>query len=227
MLNAARDAKRHTSWRRADDGYESALINFVKSTIGNGDFQTTLRDFVTDLIEPGRINSLAQCLIKLTHPGVPDTYQGTELWDLSLVDPDNRRPVDHDLRISLLAHADETPAAELWALADDGAAKMLVTSAALRLRRQRPASLLEGTYTPLEAEGEATNHVVAFMRAGDVAVVVPRLVMSLGGEWGDTTIPLPEGKWRNVITDERVYGGNPTVGMMLGSFPVALLAKDD
>ncbi len=226
MLKAAREAKGGTSWLRPDDDYETALSRFVDGVIGDPSLQVLLNDFVSDLVEPGRINSLAQCLIKHTYPGIPDTYQGTELWDLSLVDPDNRRPVDHDLRIALLSHADETPASELWASADDGAAKMLVTTTALRLRRQRPNSFLEGSYSPIEAEGEAAHHVVAFMRSDDVVVVAPRLVLSLEGEWGDTTIPLPEGKWRNVLTGERVYGGNPSVGMLLATFPVSLLVKE-
>ncbi len=224
MQKVAREAKRHTSWLQPTVDYEDALEGFVRGILADTRFQQELAGFAEPLIEFGRINSLAQTLIKLTYPGIPDTYQGTELWDLSLVDPDNRRPVDHRTRRSLLGHVREAEAAELWAFPDDGSPKMLTLQRTLGLRQERP-ELFEGAYTPLEAEGEAADHVVAFLRGDGLAVVVPRLMLTLGGEWGDTTVPLAEGKWNHVLTDETIYGGNPSVGKLLSSFPVALLVR--
>ena len=148
-------------------------------------------------------------------PGVPDVYQGTELWDLSLVDPDNRRPVDFDLRAALLA-ADGRPALT-DAVADPGTAKLAVTHAALTLRRDRP-ELFTG-YRGLTASGPAADHVLAFDRGGAVTVAT-RLPVGLAarGGWGDTTLALPEGEWRDVIS-----GAGTRLADLLADLPVALL----
>jgi (1->4)-alpha-D-glucan 1-alpha-D-glucosylmutase len=166
---------------------------------------------------PGRSNALTATLVQLTMPGVPDTYQGTELWDLSLVDPDNRRPVDFDLRDRLLARLDGG-----WGPAwddPDGAGKLLVVSRALRLRRDRPG-LFSG-YAPLAATGPAADHVVAFDRGG-AATVGTRLPVRLerDGGWRDTTLAVTG---TDVLTG-RSYGGETRLADLLADFPVALLA---
>jgi (1->4)-alpha-D-glucan 1-alpha-D-glucosylmutase len=179
------------------------------------------------LVEPGRASSLSQTLLTLTSPGCPDVYQGTELWDLSLVDPDNRRPVDYDERRSLLAKVSQAPAADALALADEGAPKLWLVHRGLEVRRSHAAAFAPGSsYEPLAAGGEKAGHVVAYVRGAAtarVAVVVPRLMLGLGGDWGDTTVALPEGRWTDVLGGPEVGGGRADVGALLSRFPVALL----
>jgi (1->4)-alpha-D-glucan 1-alpha-D-glucosylmutase len=204
------------------------LCDFVEGVMADRVFLADLEDFVEPLIAPGRVNSLAQVLLKLTSPGVPDIYQGTELWDLSLVDPDNRRPVDYGERRSLLAEAESMSAAETWAKPDTGAPKLLVTKRALALRTAHPELFgASSSYEPLRARGERADHVVAFARGGSAVTIVPRLVIGLDGRWGNTSIELPPGQWINVLDETTpVLGGRVGLGPLLG-FPVALLARED
>lgn len=181
--------------------------------------------FVNPLLDPGWINSLAQTLLKLTVPGVPDLYQGAELWDLSLVDPDNRRAVDYALRQRLLAETcDLTPEAA-WDRRAEGLPKLWVIQRALALRRARAESFRRGIYQPLLAHGAKAKHCVAFLRKDDVLVVVPRLVWRLGGNWEDTLLDIPGGEWHNELTDETMNGGQRPLAEILNRFPVALLAR--
>jgi (1->4)-alpha-D-glucan 1-alpha-D-glucosylmutase len=182
---------------------------------------------VAPLVEPGRINSLAQMLLKIASPGVPDFYQGTEIWDLSLVDPDNRRPVDYELRRSLLGELKQgmTPE-EILARMDEGLPKLWVIRQGLHLRRRRPEPF-GGNYEPLRASGPRAEHAVAFARGGEVAVVVPRLPLRLNGDWQGTTLELPPGRWRNELTGEEIDGGLRRVAEILARFPVALLARSE
>src|ERR1041385_6181024 len=124
----------HTSWIASNRRYEEALRRFVERVLCDDDFQADVASFLELLIEPGRINSLAQTLIKLTAPGVPDIYQGSELWDLSLVDPDNRRPVDFALRERLLAELRTLPLTEIVARSEEGLPKMWLIRQALAVR---------------------------------------------------------------------------------------------
>jgi len=181
---------------------------------------------VAPLVAPGRVNSLAQTLLKLTCPGVPDIYQGTELWDTSLVDPDNRRPVDYAARRALLRRLEGATPEEVMAEAESGLPKLWVIQRALSLRRSSPVPLAgETQYRPLAAAGSHARHVVAFVRGGGVATVVPRLVMGLRSGWGDTALDLPAGSWRNVFTGEEVRSGRVPLADLLRRFPVALLVR--
>jgi (1->4)-alpha-D-glucan 1-alpha-D-glucosylmutase len=155
----------------------------------------------------------------LTCPGIPDLYQGTEVWDLSLVDPDNRRPVDFDRRRDLLAR--------LAAPTSFDECKLLVTARALRLRRDHP-DWFAGDYTPLHAEGAAAAHAVAFARGGHAVTVVTRLPCRLrcGGGWEDTVLPLPEGHWHDVLTGADVDGRRPMLAALTARLPVALLVMN-
>ncbi|MGH2754431.1 MAG: malto-oligosyltrehalose synthase [Actinomycetota bacterium] len=227
MRKASKEAKRHTSWIDPRPPYDDALERFVRGVLADDEFMAEVASFVEPLIEPGRVNSLAQTLIKLTYPGVPDTYQGTEMWDGSLVDPDNRRPVDYARRADLLRRATTTAAAELWGSADDGAPKMLVTARALRVRVDRAGSLgPAGSYRRLVATGGRADHALAYIRGGDVAVIAPRLVLGLSGDWADTRVRLPDGVWRNELTGVEVPGNDVPVGDLLRPFPVALLTAE-
>ncbi len=232
MEKAAREAKAHTSWTRTNSEYEEALRAFVHGVLDDPGFVADLEAFVAPLVEPGRINSLAQTLLKIASPGVPDFYQGSELWDLSLVDPDNRRPVDYGLRHRLLAELKEgdgkkgMPPEAILARADEGLPKLWLTHQGLQLRRRRPEAFgPEGDYEPLPVAGERADHAVAFARGGEVAVVVPRLPLRLGGDWRGTTVELPPGSWRDELTGEEVAGGERPVAELLARFPVALLAR--
>jgi len=224
---AAREAKTHTSWLDPDPAYEAALAGFVGSLLADPGFEEELRAFVEPLVGPGRVSSLAATLIRLTAPGVPDVYQGTELWDLSLVDPDNRRPVDFALRRRLLAELDGLPPGTAMARADEGLPKLLVVARALKLRARRPEAFGEAaTYEPLAVGGAHAGRVVAFARSGQTVTVVPRLVMGLGDGWGDTWVDLPAGRWRDALGGAAVgEGGRRALADLLAAFPVALLER--
>jgi (1->4)-alpha-D-glucan 1-alpha-D-glucosylmutase len=228
MLKAAREAKAHTSWTDGDEAYEGALKKFVAGLLGDREYVADLEGFVGPLIGPGRVNSLSQALIKLTAPGVPDVYQGNELWDLSLVDPDNRRPVDYDLRRRFLSELARGLSPEaILRRSDEGLPKLWVTRQALHLRRRRPELFgPDGGYDPIEAEGAKADHVVAFGRGDGCVTVAIRLPLKLGDRWGDTTIDLPDGEWSNELTGETVGGGLVKVGQLLERFPVALLSRE-
>ncbi|MFL6258553.1 MAG: malto-oligosyltrehalose synthase [Thermoanaerobaculia bacterium] len=227
MEKAAREAKAHTSWTRQNPEYEEALRSFVTAVLDDKDFLAGLEAFVAPLVEPGRINSLAQTLLKLTAPGVPDFYQGSEIWDLSLVDPDNRRPVDYELRRRLLGDLKRGMVPEeIVARMDDGLPKLWLIHQGLQLRRRSPEVFgPDGAYEPLRAAGPRAEHVVAFTRGGAVAAVAPRLPLRLQGDWRGTTLELPPGSWRDELNGEEIEGGSRPLADLLARFPVALLAR--
>ena len=237
MEKASKEAKEHTSWIDPVPTYDEALRRFVEGVLGDARFVAELEAIVAPLVAPGRVNSLAQLLLRLTAPGVPDVYQGTELWDLSLVDPDNRRPVDYERRRALLAESARLDASAAWRdHADDGLPKLLVLREALALRAARPAAFgPEAGYLALPAVGPAGDHVLAFARgvgagrAGAVVAVVPRLPLRLeaAGGWRETSLPLPPGCFRDVLTGTVHAGPEVRLVDLLGGFPVALLAQED
>jgi (1->4)-alpha-D-glucan 1-alpha-D-glucosylmutase len=161
---------------------------------------------------------------------VPDLYQGSELWDLSLVDPDNRRPVDYELRYSLLKELAGLSIPDAATIAmqrmEEGGPKLWTIHRALRLRREHPEWFgAEASYAPLAIEGKAAAHAIAFLRGDSVAAVVPRLTLTLGGAWQKTTVRLPEGRWTNWLTGAGLHGGRIAVETLLKEFPVALLIR--
>ncbi len=227
MEKAAREAKLHTSWTSPDEAFEEALRAFVTATLADDEFCGDLDAFVQPLLEPGWVNSFAQKLIALTAPGVPDLYQGSELWDLSLVDPDNRRVVDFELRRRLLSEVGGLAAQTAWARRAEGLPKLLVVARALGLRRRRPEIFRQGgTYERLAVTGKREQHLVAFARGGGAVTLAPRLLIGLAGDWADTTVRLPAGKWRCELTGRSTAGGEQSVGALLGDFPVSLLALE-
>jgi (1->4)-alpha-D-glucan 1-alpha-D-glucosylmutase len=231
MLKAAREAKQHTSWTQQNAQYEDALRRFVEAVLSDRECVSDLGRFVDEVKEAGRVNSLAQTLVKCTAPGVPDLYQGAELWDLSLVDPDNRRPVDYGLRERLLHEIEgispEKAAGEMMKRTEEGLPKLWTVYRALMLRRERPKSFgADAAYRPLAVTGPKSCHAIAYLRGSDVATVVPRLVKTLGRSWEHTTVELPRGDWTNLLTGARVPGGRFEMEDALREFPVALLARD-
>jgi (1->4)-alpha-D-glucan 1-alpha-D-glucosylmutase len=231
MLKAVREAKQQTSWVANNKEFEEALRMFIELTLNYAPFLRELNQFVARVQDGGRLNSLVQTLLKYTAPGVPDLYQGTELWDLSLVDPDNRRPVDYALRKRLLCElkhmTEENVAAQVMLRADEGLPKMWTIHKALELRRERPDCFgAEAEYTPLDVDGAKHDHVIAYLRGEDVVTVVPRLTVMLDGAWKDTIVVLPRGRWRNRLTGGVVAGGVITMKLLLKDFPVALLVRE-
>jgi (1->4)-alpha-D-glucan 1-alpha-D-glucosylmutase len=229
---AMREASEQTSWAREDADFEAA----VHAAVDNAYDDPALRaawDRIDQLIAaPGRSNALGQKLVQLTMPGVPDVYQGTELWDDSLVDPDNRRLVDYVLRRSMLCSVWQTGMSTAPAepgsdpagtLDSSGAAKLRVTTAALRLRRDRP-ELFSG-YWPLHADGPASEHAIAFDRGGAITVAtrLPVRLAATGG-WRDTKLALDR-SYTDVLTGRR-YAGATELKTLLDRYPVALLATD-
>jgi (1->4)-alpha-D-glucan 1-alpha-D-glucosylmutase len=234
MDKAAREAKVHTSWIEENPEYSKALVRFVRETLAGQTARRFLASFVPfqrRVAQVGMVNSLSQLVLKLASPGVPDFYQGTELWDLNLVDPDNRRAVDFATRRHLLTGlgpvldridhetAAEREAQDLVTRWTDGRIKLLVTTCGMRFRRHHRALMLDGAYTPLEVDGAHADHVVTFARhddTGTLLVVAPRLVVPLVTEerplpigpdvWAATRIVLPPGtraaRYRHVITGE-------------------------
>lgn len=226
MEKACREAKQRTSWLAPNEQFESAVRHFIEGIYEDCAFKQDFEKFVETLIEPGRINSLSQTLLKFTAPGIPDTYQGEELWDLSLVDPDNRRPVDYALRRRLLGELPALRAKDVLRRIDEGLPKLWTIYHALRVRRERPAALGEsGAYRPFYAHGPKEKHLVAYQRGEEVIVMVPRLSWKLAGDWQGTSVGIPEGDWVNALSGEQFAGGSMRLIDVFRAFPVALLVK--
>jgi (1->4)-alpha-D-glucan 1-alpha-D-glucosylmutase len=224
MMKAVHEAKQQTSWVANNKPFEDAVNAFIEKILAHPPFLELLEKIVARVLLPGRVNSLAQTLLKHTAPGVPDLYQGGELWDLSLVDPDNRRPVDYKLRRKLLEELQTLSVEQVVARMDEGLPKLLLTTRALHLRKQHPEWFgPDAAYTPLQAEGPAAEHVVAYQRGENVLTVVPRLTVDL--RWEQTTLELPSGAWNNALTGERGLNGTLRLEDLFSSFPVALLTR--
>ena len=228
MQKAMREAKEHTTWVANNQPYEDAVNGFIDATFADERFISEVESFVDGIKKCGWINSLSQTLLKCTVPGVPDLYQGAELWDLSLVDPDNRRPVDFKLRSRLLQEIHKLSIPQIMARIDEGLPKMWTIHRALTLRRAHPDWFGETAgYTPVTVIGEKSQHVIAFLRGDSALTIVQRWPLSLGEDWADAAIELPEGRWKNHLTDEPVLGGSIPLSELLQDFPVALLTKEE
>jgi (1->4)-alpha-D-glucan 1-alpha-D-glucosylmutase len=228
MEKAVREAKQQTSWTHQNKEFEGALKAFIEQILESAEFVSELEGLVAQVLLPGRINSLTQTLLKCIAPGVPDTYQGSELWDLRLVDPDNRSPVDYKIRRSMLAELKAgLPADEVMKRMDSGLPKLWLVHQALHLRREQPQWFDErSSYAPLPTDGSKSAHAIAFLRGDSVAAVAPRWNIKLGGGFGSTMVELPAGRWRNQLTGEAVSGGRMRVQSLLQRFPVALLVRN-
>ena len=245
MEKALREAKVRSSWTAPDQDYEAAVAGFVRGALDPAKSRNFLADFAraqTPLAVAGALNSLTQTLLKMTVPGVPDIYQGAELWELSLVDPDNRRPVDFEERTRLLASEAPTSPADLINDWRNGAIKLRVVNAALCERDTAPSLFARGSYVPLDVTGAEAGRAISFLRARDgsaaIAIAPVRARALLGNSdvplvpaarWKDTAVKLPPEqagkKWRNVLTGEPVTINDGAIEMahVLARFPVALL----
>jgi (1->4)-alpha-D-glucan 1-alpha-D-glucosylmutase len=246
MTKAMREAKQETSWTAPDPAYEEGVEQFVRrilDPLGARAFLADLLPFEARIARIGAVNGLAQTLLKLTVPGVPDTYQGSEAWDLSLVDPDNRRPVDFELRERWLAEA--LPPEGLLRDWRSGRIKQHVVARTLALRRQLPELFSQGDYLPLATQGTHAERVVAFLRRSPQAtalVIVPRLIATLlpdgddllppPAAWADTALELPDGWAAETVLTDALTGrrrtlpaaGHVPVSELLDELPVALLS---
>ncbi|MDW5377672.1 malto-oligosyltrehalose synthase [Halomonas sp. HP20-15] len=244
---ALREAKLRSHWLWPDEAYEAACRAFLEELLGEPALRDALMAAARELDLPGAINGLAQVTLRMTVPGVPDLYQGSEYWDFSLVDPDNRRPVDYAARRSSLERG-ESPA-EALAHWRDGHVKQALVHRLMLLREQCPALFAEGDYQALSVAGGREAHVLGFMRqhaeqAGliqSVLVVVPRLPANLleaatlphipAENWSDTQLQVTsamQGEWRDVLSNAslRLGEGPVPIGELLGVFPVAVLVRD-
>lgn len=253
-VKAVREAKAHTAWLKPDNDYEEAFLSFIEHILGPSEenqFLASFLPFQRKVAFYGMLNSLSQTIIKLTAPGVPDFYRGTELWDLNLVDPDNRRPVDFGMRISFLREIQAEACTralelitELRATEHDGRIKLFLIYMALKARKEHAELFEKGAYAPLKVSGELRDHLIAFSRNHGTLwalTIAPRFLTGLVKEgeyplghqvWADTSIHLPEGApslWEDAITQQGVKGqGALLAGQVMRHFPVAMLTgKED
>ena len=258
MVKALHEAKVHSTWVNPNADYDDGVRNFVGAVLdrhANACFLDDFRLFQKRISHLGMLNSLSQTLLKIAAPGVPDTYQGTELWDFSLVDPDNRRPVNYDHRRHILdelqtgiAANQKELARELIKSKQDARIKLFITWQALCCRRANPGLFSTGAYQPLETAGGKHRHLFSFIRRqGDLhaLVAVPRLIAHLDKNslfphgddvWQDTYLLLPDSKsdlrYRNIFTGERMtpttINGHLalTAASVFADLPVALLITE-
>ena len=238
LTKAIREAKRQTTWTAPDEKYEAAVLALGARALSDPDLAWSIEAFVDSIGSDAAVNSLGAKLVQLTMPGVPDTYQGCEVAGLSLVDPDNRRPVDFNRIHADLRALDAGTDARLPDGGDPdalGRVKLLVTARALRLRREHP-DWFSGDYRPRPASGPAASHVTAFQRGGGAVTVVTRLPGALRrrGGWQDTVLPLagagglagPDAGWTDVLTGAVHHGDSIALTALTGQLPVALLVPE-
>jgi (1->4)-alpha-D-glucan 1-alpha-D-glucosylmutase len=245
MRKAGREAKTHTSWTAPDAGYEDAVQDFVDLALDparSEKFLTAFQAFCWPLFLAGAVNGLAQTLIKATAPGVPDIYQGSELWDLSLVDPDNRRPVDFEKRAKYVGANNGRDLRQLMTDWRSGAIKLWLLHAALNYSAQHAALFESGGYIPVRTVGQCADRVLAFARLDGiegVVIITPRLCLGLlegaiqplvpPGRWGDTEVMLPPllagRRMRDVLTGAEFEARQSApLKELLNVLPVSLLA---
>jgi (1->4)-alpha-D-glucan 1-alpha-D-glucosylmutase len=233
QVKSLREAKLNSEWASPNETYETACADFLTATLDpRRPVLAEIIAFATRLNAPGVINGLAQTLLRLTAPGVPDLYQGTEFWDQSLVDPDNRRPVDFAQRLATL-QANTNPA-EALAQWQNGAVKQAIIARALALRAHLPELFASGDYIKLEASGPAAQHILAFARRGkthSTVTAITRLAAPLVTDiplvppdaWADTNLTLPDGNWLDVLTGNAISGTKIPVAEIFARLPVSLL----
>jgi (1->4)-alpha-D-glucan 1-alpha-D-glucosylmutase len=253
-VKAVREAKVYTAWLRPDTDYEDGFIAFIEKILQPGEENQFLQQFYPFqeyIAHYGIFNSLSQTLLKMTAPGIPDFYQGTELWDLSLVDPDNRRPVDFEQRRSYLQELKQQAKTDILSLiADlltnrqDGRIKMFLIAQTLAARNNNLDLFQQGSYIPLNVTGSCQNHIIAFARYNrqhTAIAIVPCFLTKLLeppafplGEdiWQDTRVEIPQGlgggNWQDVLTNQEIPANNAiAIGKALQYFPVALLISEN
>jgi len=233
LVKAAREAKVQTSWTDPSPAFEDAIAGFVAGMLGDETFVASLEAFLAPLVRPGQVAALAQVVVALTAPGVPDLYQGDETWNRSLVDPDNRRTIDVERLARLLADVEGLSGAEAWGEGDvwgddDGLPKLLVVHRLLLLRRERPDLFADDLpVRALAVTGPEDAGVLAYRRGDALAVIVPHLALRAATERAGATVTIPPGDWRHLFTDATVDGPTVDTATLFGDFPVAVLWSAD
>ena len=231
LLKASREAKRETNWLDPDQRYETDLERFVRAMVADPDVDAEISAVIGAMTPEWQALSLSQTLIKLTAPGIPDIYQGSELWDLRLVDPDNRTAVDYGARAKLLREVTGEGSSHFMSRLEEGAPKLRLIAAALAVRARQPHAFGVGSgYDRLNVTGSRDEHVIAFARTrqdGEAVVltIAFRWPLLLRGGWLDTTVCLPEGRWHDVFSGRDVDGGEHRLEVLLDAAPVALLER--
>jgi (1->4)-alpha-D-glucan 1-alpha-D-glucosylmutase len=240
MAKALKEAKLNTSWVQPNEPWDTAVSDFIAKILEPSAKNRFLESFIPLAEEVGRagaINSLSQTLLKLTAAGVPDIYQGNEIWNLSLVDPDNRRPVDYAKRQRMLEELSRATAEDLLAKWQDGRIKMFLTQRMLTFRRDNPGLFEHGNYLPLALTGEFADCCIAFAREWEdkrIVVLAPRLTMRvgfppIGQTWRDTAVQLPDGFGRSqdLFTGEKCEGEGDAAALarIFAHLPFALLRE--
>jgi (1->4)-alpha-D-glucan 1-alpha-D-glucosylmutase len=231
MLKASREAKVETSWLDPNQRYEAALETFVRSMIDDNEVRAEIKAVIECMTPDWQILSLSQTLIKMTAPGVPDIYQGSEVWDLRLVDPDNRTAVDYEVRRRLLHAVMGSDGGAFMSRLEDGAPKLRLIASALAVRaRHMEAFGTESGYARMTATGSRADHLICFGRTradaqAEAVTIALRWPILLRGDWQDTVVHLPEGRWRDALTGFEIDGGEQRVQTMVAAAPVALLER--
>jgi malto-oligosyltrehalose synthase len=239
LEKALREGKQKSSWEDPDAEYEQTIKDFAVHLLDQkGEFWKSFSAFHTKIAGFGIVNALSQLLLKFTSPGVPDVYQGTELWDLSMVDPDNRRPVDYKLRKRYLDEilAGRNTLGDLWEERYTGKIKLRLQQLLLQQRKENPEIFTAGTYIPLKVKGKYAKHIFAFARKKEnvwMLTILPLFLLEMGVaddaavldiDWADTKVILPPGApsdWENLLTGEK--GKVMTLNAIFSDFPLALL----
>lgn len=234
VTKALREGKTHSSWINTNAEYENRVLSFVDSLYENKRFMNDFLKFQEKIAYFGALSSLSQLVLKITSPGVPDVYRGTEVWDLSLADPDNRRPVDFRTRVEMLAALNENVSpGQLLDSWYDGRLKLYVTWKLLNFRRAHPDLFSQGEYIPLSVTGPGADHIIAFARNLHdewCVVTVPRLIAKFGrgkNIWKGTSIQLPQGspsRWENILTGEDISSPVPAAALF-ATLPFAAIAR--
>lgn len=226
LEKAMRESKMHSSWRSPHEGYEAAAQAYLDAIFADQELCEEISAFVESLSHGAYANALHQVVLKTMCPGVPDVYQGTELWDYSLVDPDNRRPVDYGARKRMLVELEGIQAEALWRARENGAVKMHVLRECLALRHRYPECFdTRGEYCELEATGTQADAILAFSRGASIIVALGRWSMKHHGHWETTTLALPPGGWNNVLTREGPFEGTVDLATLMGPLPAVVLER--
>ncbi len=235
LAKALSEGKVNVSWVNPRPEYTEAVQSFAEKLLDSSQFISELEELLASVRVHGAVNSLAQLVLKACSPGVPDFYQGTDMWDLSLVDPDNRRPVDYGARVKALEALAAKPdaIADVLGTLEDGRVKLLTMARTLGVRNAHRAAFDGGAYTPVEVSDP--EHAFAFLRGEDVLVVIPRFTytltggkteMPLGEAWASQQVQAPRGEWVNAFTGETVAGGTMELSRVFGNLPVAILTRE-
>ena len=225
MIKAVREAKVNTNWASPNKYYENRLEEYINRIFENKEFISSLEGFIAELIEYGRINSLAQITLKLTSPGIPDIYRGTEVWNNSLADPDNRRPFSINERKSILKRIEKMDCQSILEAYDEGLPKMFIIKKILEIRKKDFSFNSRDSYREIRASGTCSDNVLSYIRGKNLIVVVPRLLLKIKKQWKNTKLNLPKGEWINIFSEKTFPSGAISVENILKDFPVAVLKR--